>query len=245
MLAIRAKVTYTWPMSETTSHNIIDKIRKLLDFDHKNCSIGEVENAASMAQALMDKHKLTRADIKELKGATDIGEVEFTGMGMRRWKAKMIDAIANVNGCTTLHYGARKITLIGRPEDREMVQYLVIFICRQVQRLAEEDYRTRNRGEVLTTWITHYGIGASISITRRMRAEREANKETAAAVGALVLHDKAAAETWVAKRYPNVRMTKSKTPQSLATALGFEAGKSLNWKPAVRSGANLKQLGGE
>lgn len=160
-------------MSDTTP--ILDRVRKLLRLAGNNNSPEEAAAAAAKAQTLIDEHNLNAASIS-LDGDTadepdePIQDFEdsplTTGKRVDSWKWSLASVVARANGCKPYGWGGR-IHLIGRPSDVETVRYLLAYIARQVEALAES--RGAGKGYV---WRQNFRRGCVDTVTKKLAAAR-------------------------------------------------------------------------
>jgi hypothetical protein len=187
------------------------------------------------------------------------------------WKAQLLLGIAKLNGCKLLlGFGHRfgvitkrsVISIIGRTSDREIVEYLAAYLCREIERQAEADFKCEQRlkavmdkleeswvdrdGDViwrrvdrinLQQWTKSFGAGAVRTILRRMHEER--TRETAAHpnLRALVKRDEAAVDEFIRQNHGPIEKDRSSGPtlrSQTAYDGGVAAGRNIQWHAGVR-----------
>lgn len=128
------------------------KISKLLAMA-TSANENEAALAMSMAQTLIEKHKLSLAELSEAEA--DLVEEEiivkdedplFAGGRISTWKSTLANYISKVNGCKLVKYthqghsvgGERgsKLVIFGRPSDISNTRFLLAYAIIQLTRLA-------------------------------------------------------------------------------------------------------------
>lgn len=176
--------------------NIIEKVRKLLEIaTHPATNVNEAATAATRAQELLFKHKLSLADI-ELESGEKTEEVsrdavDQEGSRHSEWRNTVMSGLAHGLFCRSiLSYGrnadgervARTI-LVGKPSDIQTLKYLYGYCCNEINRLCSE--QASGRG---TRYANSFRLGAAMAIYQAMQAKRkeqehaEGVKETALAI---------------------------------------------------------------
>lgn len=155
--------------------DVIAKVQKLLKLAEKSTYQGEAESAAAMAQALIDKHKLTSAmletsdvleAIKDFKGSP-LNEGD-PGAQKSSWKARLASTLARLNGCEILTYRGA-LDIIGKPSNVQTVRYLYTFCVRAMESVVRA--RTAGMGRI---YINNFRIGFIEGISEAIKREREA-----------------------------------------------------------------------
>jgi hypothetical protein len=253
---------------------LLARIKKLLALAESS-NENEAALAAARAQELLDLHKLSsgEVDAKLFDAENPVDESELTEdfgryrIGWVSWKCKLLHHIARLNGCTLL-YGysscykdgkiwtnpkfqikhTRRITIIGRESDRQIVEYLSAYLSREIERLAkvafEEKHGTGNYRE-LPNWTVSFGYGATHTIAQRMRRERVQSTNASPGMQALVLRDDQALEDWLKGHYPSLSSSRQQSNARLnneSYARGGEAGRQMEWHSAVRGGNKQTRL---
>lgn len=164
-----------------THADALQKVAKLLRLAQSD-NPHEAALAASRAQEIMDRFKLTGADIQiDGQPAAPSEPVEhfshdpLDADGSARWKGQLGVVIAKQNQCK-LYANRGTLCLIGRASDVQTVRYLYGWMVREIERLAARDCRGCGR-----TYWNNYRLGAVETVCKRLR---ESALDTVAAVKA-------------------------------------------------------------
>lgn len=144
-----------------TDEKTIDKLRKLIAHEQSARKIGNVAEAEAFAGRINEwllKHKLSMSDIEvaeaEAKDPIDkqIVEPEELGLpgGARRWEwlEKLASTIARAHFCNIMVWeGSRRLTFVGRSEDREAAIYLYGYMAGLIMFLAEKEAKAYKKTE--------------------------------------------------------------------------------------------------
>ena len=201
-------------------HNIeaiLSKVRKLRDLAARSTSVAEAATAAAQADAILQRHRLSEADV-EASGAQPteaIGEGEeplWQGGRRSDTVAMRLSAVLSDHyGCVT--YTRRDIRggrtesisfrIVGRPSDVAIVRYMFAWLRAEIERLAQ-----REAGPVRPSFRHGAVSGIKIALTAAARATVKASGNGAAA---LVLASRSEeARRWLAAVDPD--MGKARTP---------------------------------
>ena len=127
----------------------ISKLLAMATSDNEN----EAALAMSMAQTLIEKHKLSLAELSEAESSLveEEGVIKdedplFAGGRISTWKSTLAHYITKLNGCKLVKYthqggsigGERgsKLVIFGRPSDISNVRFLLAYAIVQLTRLA-------------------------------------------------------------------------------------------------------------
>lgn len=178
---------------------------KLAEGATKLNNIEEAAAAMAAAQKIIDKYNLdiNAADFDDREAAKDKEEIKNFGhsdpvdvvppMGLhgRGWALRLLSVIARVNGCKAYYAnvdskGTKKLMVIGRPSDVNVVRYLYGYFKQEVVRLRRENTQGNS-----TTYANHYCIGlteaiASKLVDQKRHAEAEVRGENAHNPNALI-----------------------------------------------------------
>lgn len=230
-----------------THDEAIDKVAKLLRLA-KSDNPHEAALAASRAQEIMDRHKITSI-VSEITGQAEPDEPikDFCadplepGIGrLASWKPRLLGAIARANQTRIYLLRSGGMALVGRASDAQTVRYLYGWLKREVDKLTLRDCKGFGH-----TYANNYRLGVVDTIREKLAAQR---KETQAAMQqeasaqpntfALVLVNNAIAkieqraqsvDKWVEA---NLRLSKGSssryTPNSGARDAGRKAGQSIS-----------------
>jgi len=126
---------------------IVEKVKKLLALA-TSCNPHEAASAAAKAQELIEKHRISEADLnkREPQMAGDI-LYEFKGEPIQ-WVMQLVGIVAEVNGCAAFLSSlkaapgiprcAAALVGTGRVEDVQMVQYMAPYLVSEVSRITDE-----------------------------------------------------------------------------------------------------------
>jgi len=123
-------------MARTTP---IDKIRKLLRRAADPANPHEAAMAASMAQALLYKHKLELRNCSELEDAT-AGVVEMDRPFIHEQWRQILAAVCARNNFGRVLAWPGGFKFIGQPDDLQVILSLYTFLSRTIARLAREGW---------------------------------------------------------------------------------------------------------
>lgn len=124
---------------------VADRIRKLLALKTSS-NMHEAEAAALMAARLMQRHKLTEADVSEEVGeGSKLVDVPVGAEGFQQdWKFALITVVARAMFCEAIALvsaGRRKVRLIGKLDDTAATIELYRFLVKEIERLASVEER--------------------------------------------------------------------------------------------------------
>lgn len=124
---------------------VVDRIRKLLAVAAgSGASKNEVETAARLAQELMQEHKLSELDVGKEVAADGSAIVDLPAGKdgfMATWRFALVTAVARAFFCEALGLRvgrARKVRIIGRRDDAEVVLEVTAFLVKEIERLTDE-----------------------------------------------------------------------------------------------------------
>jgi hypothetical protein len=165
----------TAPMTHAEA---LAKAAKLLRLA-KSSNPHEAALAAAKAQDIMDRFKLSGADIT-LDSSAPAEKVMHCPQdpldrdGAARWKGQLAMAVAKLNQCKVYADPARGYCLIGRPSDMDAVRYLYAWLTQEIERLAASHCAGCGR-----TYWNNFRLGAVETVSARLR---ESARETVAVV---------------------------------------------------------------
>lgn len=157
--------------------SIVDKVKALRRLsENPSATAAEAASAAARIQELMLKHQLTEEDLSDEEPIGEDSEPLYRGKSWRRWQSALSTGIAQVNACRCVKGvaadGAKRIRIVGRPEDRANVRYLFEYVSRELNRLCRKHMasvgRMRPRNEAES-----YRIGFVEAVVARIKAMRE------------------------------------------------------------------------
>lgn len=169
----------TAKVASMTHAEALTKAAKLLRLAQSD-NPAEAALAMSKAQEIMDRFKLTGADIA-LDGATPVESVKHFAQdpldidGSARWKGQLGMVIARQNQCK-LYGGSGGYCLIGRASDVQTVRYLYGWMTREIERLAARDCAGCGR-----TYWNNFRLGAVETVCAKLKAAAAATVATVTA----------------------------------------------------------------
>jgi hypothetical protein len=150
-----------------SNEKIIDRIKKILA-RATSANVHEAATAAALAQELLQKHKLTEADVAGFE--SEIGDHELEGEGfLAAWRFGLITAIAESCFCRTLRIlESRKATIrvVGLKQDFETVKFIFEFLAKEIERLCDEMMPGEDRAKK-----DSFRRGAVVAIQHRLLAQ--------------------------------------------------------------------------
>lgn len=223
---------------------IKDRVTKLLMLASSS-NENEAAVAMAMAQDLMDRHKISVAELcvgEVEEGIVRDAEAVFAGGRIPHWKTYLVQSIAKNNGCSIIkvsHQGharagerGSKIEIFGRPTDIAAVRFMLAYSVTQLTRHAP-----KGKGHVFSnSWY----LGAVQGISQKMADAKKAAYQTASkyALVKLDTRDKKVDE-FVAENIPNLRKGAAvrSNIDSGAYWEGHTKGKSMDINDKSRIGA--------
>jgi len=160
----------------------LGKVRKLLAMrTDRGCTEAEASAAAGMAAKIMMAHSIEAASLDiESAQPTDQGPIEIwddpldtTGGAKEKWRSRLAVAIARQFGCEILKKGAG-LTIIGRPDNVQVVRYVYAYAAREVSRLTIS--KAYGNGRI---WVRSYRLGLIDAIRESIKAEHESARREA------------------------------------------------------------------
>lgn len=237
------------------------KIKALLD---GATTEGEAAAAAEALTRLMTKHQIAEYQLTAKQASEIVNRTFDLGKGGRpNWRRSLFGIVARANGCLTCYWvGANDISIVGRPEQIEVVYDLYVRLRVAILRMAKEGYLKyceeieRTNGETqlsggwrfvkpdhVPVWNHSFCMGATVSLRERLQTARAGdNKAETAIIRVMDGEVKDAYETF----HPSVksagRLTYSHSQNGWAS--GTAAGKNLNLGKSVPSGKGSGSLTG-
>lgn len=222
------------------SDKILDRIKKLINLSSNNSNVNEAATAFGQAQTLLEKYRLTLADVENLDVLNEEIQESPTALceGERvvTWKISLADKICRLNSCKVfIRYDYSKgkknskYAVVGRPTDIEIVQYLFVSIVSQIEHLCKIEQKLHNGyGK---TWSNNFKHGAAETVAKRLKeAQAVVRQEHATSAGlVLVRQREAEVAVWLKKAVPNMKDRAAVQVRGNLSALeaGREAGKQI------------------
>lgn len=241
---------------------ILNKIALLKNLKERPGTPEEAAVAASKIQELMTKHNLT---IFQVDAATrtvgDAGPqvIESFRHTSRTdpWRAALLSQLARVNYVRSVRWTGEKFALIGHEHNVALVWNLYDYLEKEIDRLSREGWKNHTpqtvyrRGkidsyfgsyvdwgyfpETQAAWRNDFRMGATHTVAKRLRAERDKLVEEAGGSALMVIAQEEV-DKKVDERYPNLRSGRVSGGRSASGwSAGREAGRSINL---------AKQIGG-
>lgn len=162
--------------------SVADKVAALLRLaEGRGTTAAEAATAASVAQLLMARHRITRAELHS--GDPDPVrhhlEPVYQGSRLVSWRRGLIAGIARINGCRVLLRSVpgteheRSLELVGRDGDVAVARYLITYLAREIDRIARR--AVAKRGVVLEVgaraWGRSFRLAAVAEVVGRLERE--------------------------------------------------------------------------
>lgn len=219
---------------------VLMKVRALRELAARAGTVHEAETAAAQADALLQKHRLTDADLSAAgaQPSEAIGEDEVPlwegGKRLDGWVSRLSATLAKHYGCAVYSLRHRRggvtesvtMRIAGLPSDVAIVRYMFAWLHVEIARLAASEPGPSRSA---------FKQGAVTGIRRALDASREASEREHAVThgdsAAMVLASRfEAAETWLATAHGE--MGKGRAPSAPidrgAYLRGIEAGESID-----------------
>jgi hypothetical protein len=222
---------------------VIDRIVKLLKLaEGGGTTPAESATAAAQASRLMLKYHISQAVVDGYNADSAAGEPIrrgplWEGGRIVSWVLDLAGGLSRLHGCRVLinrgrrhRHSRAKITLVGREGDAEIVRYLLTYLMREINRLAQAvptDRAYRNA----------FRRGAAKEVVRRMRAERKSHREEICKAGhsrALVLVDRR--DVSVQKFVNGISTGTYNSSGHVSSAVGLDAGRAAGRTIAINEG---------
>lgn len=230
---------------------ILEKLRKLMDLKESatQCGeFGEANAAAAGITRLLREYDLTMQDIpseQKEKDPVDMEIIPFKFMYMNfTWYWDLLNTVAHYNNARIIrhrHFNTQgKVDevfykVIGRKKNREIVLYLISFLCHQFIRLGQESYPKWKYQTMIRTGLTpanrtifmkSYLIGCVFGLDEKL--EREQKAASSDKLTALIKVNKAEIDAFMADM--DVKTARQRDIQGIDTAMamGNEAGRNIS-----------------
>ena len=238
--------------------NVVDKIQALKRLsENKSATPSEAANAAARVQELMLKHKITEAELGSDESKEEIHWFKDDPLHVSKrdsaWRVVLACGIAEVNGCRCMTGvrpdGARRISLLGRASDVEVVRYLYAYLEREIERLAKGHLLVESKNKTYDSlFVTglHRGksfrMGAVFTVLERLKAQKIEVETVARAEGmstALSIIDKRDEDlkVWISKNATSKRQVGNDPVHVDSFNAGRKAATSIALNDALESGA--------
>jgi hypothetical protein len=244
------------------SAQIIDKVAKLHAHMVSAKELGNDAEAlafSEMMQRLLAQHNLDMSDVefaqmkREEPVQGELVDLHKHGLKVKRsrvlWQENLASIVAGAHMCRILiHPGSNYFTLVGRKHDREVAEYMIVTLIRNLERIADKEYtryfyKCRDEGNVTKARGYHAAFLQGFTIRLAQRYQ-EAKRALEAEPMALVRFSMRDVDDLIAK-------LKTGTATALAQPKfhrdgyndGKDAANKINLGPnAVKAGTNKGQL---
>ena len=163
-----------------TRDKIIDRVKKLMDLA-RSSNPNEAALAAQRAQELVERHRIEKEELKEIKAQTGF-DVEtrtiYTAGKLYWWQHILADGIAQANYCRYMTNGTEML-VVGAHEDILLVGWLYEIFAGEIKRLFDQIYAhdynrmmlglPRSKQKARNSFF----LGAAGMIVERVKAARE------------------------------------------------------------------------
>ena len=228
-------------MEHTIDTKITEKIQKLLAMaEHPNSNENEAAIALEIAQEMLLKHNLTRADIINNTSETPvgIGKLTRTESDGYTWKRNLVTVLADANLCRVVGSPQDKAWhIFGQYDNVRSVLEMYNWVTLQLVFMANRDFRAYKQDEGTErgqTWKAGFYAGATIAIRDRLAKPMETFSQGTG--HALVIANKAQLATAVYQVFPRLSSRRAVSNNSLD---GRNAGKSAGSSMALSSQRRL------
>ena len=232
-------------MSVDEKARVIERIRGLLAKGYQTTNEHEQEAFLAKAQELLLRYNLAesqvyggRAKKSDMKKYTfDIGEG-----GDISWRRQLIYDIAKLNFVAAVYdTGTSKVHLVGEQHNVQVVQYLFVYVSRNILRAATKKWelemrkpswkRASHNGRAFKNAFYH---GAVAGVRDQMtRAKKKVGEETANNMALVVVKDQEVEDAKL-RFFPNLRKGQvAKVQDNGGWETGYAEGKSMPIQPAV------------
>lgn len=222
----------------TDRESLIQRIKKLKAHAESAEKIGSLEEAKvfmAKVQELMIEHNLSMMEIdsaKEdeevLKGFSYVEAVSYADGTYYNCRKMLIKVLAQYNFCQIVIDKQRKeFTVYGNGINVDNVVWMYWYMAIRMKSLALEAYR-EHRNENRFKFISDYMLGAVQGIREALEEERTKHNN----VTALVLYNDKMVEKYMEQLGVTyvVKRSKVRTDFGIGAALGFQAGKNLQYQ---------------
>jgi hypothetical protein len=239
------------------SATIHEKIAKLLALAGNNPSTHEAAAAAAKAQELLFAHNLDLdAVLKETSKARESGYIDrrvtlvATAKADLEWQSRIVFDVASCNFAKGIILGGtNQMVLIGEKHNLDVVEYLIAYLFREIDRLSEDYYLQPKLALFGDEPLPKAGVrasfcrGAAEIIGSRLRAQFYASTRASSQSQALVVSKENALSTAVAQRYPRLGAARMSAPVDYnAMNAGRKAGQRVALNTGVNAGSGTGQF---
>ena len=241
---------------------VIETIQKLLRLRDGTNSQAEEESAAAKVQELLFKYNLEMAEVDahvpESEKQERVGE-SFTGVDERKnegtWVTQLYNIVAQYNFCKVLIMGndwenrkgsfvPRRITIIGKATNVEIVRYTCEQLLPRIRSLAAQEWKYYTGHEKRGMFTRGFLAGCVTGISNRLYEEWQKFQRTDEKSQALVLVRDAEIKEYLSIQYPHIRRGKGSRSRSYdGYSTGVMVGRSMDIRRGVSSGERQRLPG--
>jgi hypothetical protein len=217
---------------------VLLKAKQLLELSNSTYSINEAANAAYKAQELLERHKLSVADLEATSGLLNKEEIvsdkdSLDSMKSKiTWKGSLAAQICDINICKcwwAKKSGKNQLEIVGRKSDIDVVRFLYNSIVTQVEILSKASLlKGEGHGK---TYSNNFKFGAVSAVISRLRAASNSVRNEYKGTAALVLVNKKEVELSKYIDNLNLKLRSSKTFSARDDSgfnQGLKAGQSIS-----------------
>ncbi|MEA2681785.1 MAG: hypothetical protein QOK05_113 [Chloroflexota bacterium] len=217
-------------MTTETSDAVLGRIRKLQKLTASS-NQHEAALAAAKMQELLFRHNLS---MEALRDPSEYVE-EQRHVGRRIWARRLLVSLCRNNFCEPLHSSwGGDLFIVGRRDNVAAVNLMFAYLVGEIDRLARTSYAEYKTNtpwpEPGKTWCLAFRSGAVVSITGRLRdqRERDINKVSTSVVGAetgtaIIRRLDAELSAEVTRRHPHLTAHRG-SMSTIRSWSGFKAG---------------------
>jgi hypothetical protein len=216
----------------------LEKLLKLQESAEQIGSLEEAQNAAGQIQKLLLKYNLAMGDIdtsdKDPVDSINKSDMSFEDMGRKKTSGKWIEflvfTVAKYNLCRAIKIGDWGMTLMGLPENLEVVQRHINILLKQLPIMGRVAFKSYHGHEKKNTYQRGYLLGAVGGIRDTLIENRKQMEQIETKVTSLVLTSEKLVTQAVEKQFQNLKQTRSaKTSSSDGRGKGYKDGKAMQY----------------
>lgn len=155
---------------------ILAKVKKLLSLSADKSNVNESMAAASMAQKLIEEHRIKQAELDETVSRTllEFELLEEDDHKPQMWKVHLANYLSRVNGCTCIYMrGVKNVTkskimLFGYQDNLNIVIYMFWYLSTAIDKHAKKEGKGKGQ-----KWMNSFRMGAVVTINRRFQNAKE------------------------------------------------------------------------
>ena len=230
---------------------VMSRIQKLLRLS-KSSNPHEAALAAEKAQELMFAYGLSLAQVEaavEDGPRFTLDQIGLGGsIGSISWKRSLFVMVARACFCQALWYPGTAIGMaVGRRHNVMLVEHLYEYLQRQIQRMAEADWkRIRSPRFSGTTWKLNFCHGAVDIVAYRLMMKRQSLEDSDPTGKTLVVAEEAGLSKYIERLFPKIEHRKMPRRDGRpGYSDGVLAGQQIRLDDVIEAGGAPGQLQGE